>query len=117
MASSEESDADRYLNAITALQDSLDAEVCTLGRDEMRVLVAIARRLKAGRIAYGDLRIRPDKRDWDAELRDELLDGLVYGTVAILKDQDRLALRRAASPGCSQLMAGTADESHEDSDR
>jgi hypothetical protein len=49
--------------------------------DELRVLVALAERLKAGRVAYGPLVVATDRRDWDREMRDELLDAIVYGTI------------------------------------
>lgn len=104
------------LDEIDDLHTALDGAVATMGVDELRVLVALARRLHLGRQAYGELRIGADRRDWDAELRDELLDGLIYGTVALLKAESPPPPERSR-PQASQLMVGTADESHEDADR
>ena len=46
-----------------------------LGEDEVRVLVAIARRLAMDRRQYGPLDVQGDRRDWRAEAAEELLDG------------------------------------------
>lgn len=53
-----------------------------LGRDELRVLYAIAERLRMGRDQYGPLDIERDPRDWDHEGGEEAADLLVYRTIA-----------------------------------
>jgi hypothetical protein len=52
--------------------------VGTLGKDERRVLLLIARRLAAGARLYGVLNVQGDRRDWQKEATEELLDGCVY---------------------------------------
>jgi hypothetical protein len=63
----------------------LKAIVDTLGADEVRVLVAIARRLAMGRKAYGPLDIAGDARDWKREATDEALDLAVYLSCELLR--------------------------------
>ena len=50
----------------------------TLGPDELRVLLRVARRLNVGFERYGEMRLSRDKRDYDREASEELLDWLVY---------------------------------------
>jgi hypothetical protein len=63
---------------MTAPEADLFDVVRRLGEDEVRVLVAIARRLAMGRGQYGALDVQGDRRDWRAEAAEELLDGCVY---------------------------------------
>lgn len=50
----------------------------SLAGQELDVIGVIVERLKAGRLAYGPFDLANDERDFDAEARDEVLDGLVY---------------------------------------
>jgi hypothetical protein len=61
-----------------AAERQLDALVCDLELDSIRVLVRVAARLVAGRKAYGDLDIQGDPRDWRREAAEEALDMAVY---------------------------------------
>jgi hypothetical protein len=63
----------------------LDAIVARLGSDEVRVLVAIARRLAVGRVQYGPLEISTDPRDWRAEGAQEACDLSVYLACELLR--------------------------------
>jgi hypothetical protein len=49
-----------------------------LAPDALKVLVWLARRLKAGQLQYGRLDLSKDKRDWRVEKREEILDYLIY---------------------------------------
>ena len=60
--------------------DLLDV-VAELGPDERRVLLVLARRLRAGQAAYGRLDVAHDRRDWRKERAEELADALVYGAI------------------------------------
>ena len=60
--------------------DLLDV-VASLGADERRVLLVLARRLLAGQRAYGRLDIAHDRRDWRKERGEELADVLVYTAI------------------------------------
>lgn len=65
--------------------------------DEVRVLDRVLQRLELGRDRYGALDLsRP--REWRRELREELLDALVYDVCEELaaEDRDRAELRKAA---------------------
>lgn len=64
----------------TALTVILD----DLGDDEVRVLLAIARRLAMGRRQYGELALETDRRDWRRETSEEVLDACVYMACALL---------------------------------
>jgi hypothetical protein len=60
------------------LQDVL----AELGPDELRVLLALARRLLMGQRTYGLLSVATDGRDWLQERSAELEDALVYTAIA-----------------------------------
>jgi len=66
------------------VSDELDELAAQLGDDERRVLVAIARRLLAGRDAYGALDVARDGRDWRREAAEEALDLSVYLAVGLM---------------------------------
>jgi hypothetical protein len=70
--------------------------VAELGTDERRVLLALARRLLAGRRTYGRLDVAEDPRDWRSEAAEELLDGAVY----LARETMRRGARRHGSPDC-----------------
>jgi len=61
------------------------AALAMLGRDELKVVLLVARRLAAGRKAYGPLRIAGDTRDWRREASEELLDATVYLAADVLR--------------------------------
>ncbi len=64
----------------------LDGVLDALGRDEVRVLVRIAERLRGGAQTYGPLRIDRDARAFRTkEAREEIEDALVYLACAWLK--------------------------------
>jgi hypothetical protein len=52
-----------------------------LGDEERLVLLDLAKRLAMGQRSYGDLDLGNDPRDWDDEMRAELLDFLVYSSI------------------------------------
>ena len=60
--------------------------IIATGDDEFRVIRAIAARLQKGAREYGGLNIDND-RDWGRELREELLDAIVYATVLELRNE------------------------------
>ena len=49
-----------------------------LGSDELRILLRVARRLSVGFERYGAMRVAKDKRDYQKEAFEEILDWLVY---------------------------------------
>ena len=65
----------------------LDAIARELGPDEIRVLVAIARRLALGRSVYGPLDVKGDARDWRKEATEEACDLSVYLTAELLRQR------------------------------
>ncbi len=69
-----------------AARAALDGVVCSLGRDEIRVLTFIAGRLEMGQRQYGPLLLATDLREFrDKEAREEIEDALVYLACAWLK--------------------------------
>lgn len=50
----------------------------SMGDDECRILVRVARRLKFGEGRYGPLNLAKDRRDFMKEAAEEVLDWLVY---------------------------------------
>ena len=56
-----------------------------LGEDELRVLMLIAKRLRAGRETYGELDLERDRRDFPREALDEVADALVYVACGFLQ--------------------------------
>lgn len=57
--------------------------------DELRVLLVLAERLNAGRVAYGRLNVGTDPRDWKLERRLELYDAMLYTVIAEMADERR----------------------------
>ncbi len=49
-----------------------------LNADELAPVIALARRIYAGRKQYGELRLATDRRRWLSELKAELADALAY---------------------------------------
>lgn len=54
----------------------------SLGRDEQRVLLFLAKRLAVGQRVYGKLNIAEDRRDWRKERAEELADASVYAAIS-----------------------------------
>jgi hypothetical protein len=73
-----------------AARAMLTGVACELGLDEVRVLVRIGERLKAGGRQYGRLHLASDMRAFrNMEAREELEDALVYLACAWLKAETR----------------------------
>lgn len=72
---------------------STDAEllevVSSLGVDERRVMLVLARRLLAGQAAYGRLDLATDRRNWGAERSLEIQDLLIYSAFAELTSETK----------------------------
>ena len=64
----------RHFDDMTDLHDIAD----NLAPDALTVLLALARRMQQGQEEYGNLRLKEDPRNWRKEIREELLDALVY---------------------------------------
>jgi len=76
----------RMITPEEAARATLHGLAYTLGRDEVRVLMRIAERLRAGRLVYGPLTLACDARSFRGkEAREELEDALVYLACAWLK--------------------------------
>lgn len=73
---------DQYIRRMAEL--AIDASP-----DHLRVLVAIAERMARGNRDYGPLDIATNPRNWDTEMREELLDCIVYATIAEMKEASR----------------------------
>ena len=71
------------------LRRILAALAARLGADELRVLVLVATRARAGQACYGSLDLRRDRRDFQGEALEELADGLFYSTAALLSRRRR----------------------------
>jgi hypothetical protein len=79
-------DTVRMVKTTLDARAQLDGVLDGLGRDEVRVLVRIAERLRGGAQTYGPLRIDHDARAFRTkEAREELEDALVYLACAWLK--------------------------------
>lgn len=61
-------------------RDQLAAWLASATDDEILSVSYLAKRLAAGRAAYGPLVLRQDRRQWLRELRDELADAVNYLT-------------------------------------
>ena len=76
----------RMITPEEAARATLHGLAYTLGRDEVRVLMRIAERLRAGRLVYGPLTLACDVRSFRGkEAREEREDALVYLACAWLK--------------------------------
>jgi hypothetical protein len=64
--------------------DALISLAAELGKDEQRVLVAIAERLSMGAKQYGPLDLATDRRDWRREGFEEAADLAVYAACGML---------------------------------
>lgn len=64
----------------------------SMGDDECRILVRVARRLKFGEGRYGPLNLAKDRRDFMKEAAEEVLDWLVY--VEGHEERKEMACRR-----------------------
>jgi hypothetical protein len=78
----------RTITPEDAARAALEGVVCSLGRDEVRVLTRIAERLHVGSLMYGPFRLATDARAFrDKEAREEVEDALVYLACAWLKTE------------------------------
>ncbi len=77
---------------VTVLRNELISAVQMLEPDAVEVLHQQAQRMIAGRKAYGDLNITRDRREWTEQAVEELLDGMNYLTIELVK------LRRSREP-------------------
>jgi len=65
-----------------------------LGPDEIRILVRVARRLWVGKERYGPMKVSGDRRDFQKEASEELLDWLVYTEMDLERKAQKKARRR-----------------------
>jgi len=72
------------LNTDQAVRDEIADTLDDLSGDELLVIRRIVDRIAMGRRTYGELRLAGDKRDWNEELANELLDGCVYAAIRII---------------------------------
>jgi hypothetical protein len=70
-----------------SLPDELADVIASLGIDERRVLLVLARRLAMGARVYGRLDVDGDPRDWRGEAADEALDASVYLACELLREK------------------------------
>jgi hypothetical protein len=68
--------------------DELTRLASKLAPDELRVLLEVARRLKMGRRVYGKLDLATDRRDFQREAAEELIDAAVYSACLALRTRD-----------------------------
>lgn len=54
--------------------------------DELRVLNALAGRLVGGVDAYGHLNLATDKRNFQRELSEEILDTAIYSAIQLVRE-------------------------------
>jgi hypothetical protein len=66
-------------------EEELSGIVASLGPDEHRVMLVLARRLAAGQRQYGRLDLASDVRDWALERSLEIQDLLIYSAFEALK--------------------------------
>lgn len=59
-----------------------------MGPMERRVLLQLALRLLNGQTAYGKL--KPGKKDWRKEAKEEALDGMVYLACSLVEEEDKV---------------------------
>lgn len=79
----------RHEPATTPELDGLRARVVAvveaLGADELRVVLFVAERVRAGREVYGALDVANDGRDFRRERDEELADTIVYSACEALR--------------------------------
>lgn len=66
---------------------ALQRRQSSMNLDELRVVERITERLELGRVRYGELDLR-QPRPWRRELREELLDALIYDAAEELHAED-----------------------------
>lgn len=93
---------------------SLGEAVGQLDRDELDVLIEVARGLVAGRKIYGELVLADDRRDFMTEAQCELRDALVYTAAARLvraraQAEPSVCERFGISPWCPLHRAPRAE--------
>jgi len=60
-----------------------------LGADELRVLLLVAERLRAGQWRYGRFDLGSDRRDFGHEALEEIADALVYAACGLMRERAR----------------------------
>lgn len=80
-----------------AMRRDMARRLCMFGFDELRVVDSVMVRLELGRERYGNLDVSKP-REWRRELREELLDALIYDLAEELarKDAERAQLHEDA---------------------
>lgn len=78
-------DLENWVNLVDGV-DELRELAEQLAPDARSSLIRIARRLLAGQEKYGALHLDRDPRVWRDEIREELLDAIVYMEFAQLKE-------------------------------
>ena len=68
------------------LTASILQELSNLNEDELSVMLQVARKMVRGKLKHGDLDLagKDSKRDWDQEIREELLDMLNYAAIKFI---------------------------------
>lgn len=79
-----------------ALVRNLADVAADLADDELKVLLLLAVRVRQGRAQYGHLNVRGDRRNFQCETLEEVLDGLFYLGAGLLRHRDFAARRRRA---------------------
>jgi hypothetical protein len=98
----------RTAGARAVLLDDLMRRLALIGYDELRVIERVAERLDLGRHRYGELDLsRP--RAWRRELREELLDALVYDVAEELAFEDRMRARLREETAAEMLGTGDGE--------
>ena len=82
-----------------ALLQGLADIAAHLAHDELKVLLLLATRVRAGRAEYGRLDVRRDRRNFRHETLEELVDGLFYLSAGLLRHRGHAAHRRRAGDG------------------
>lgn len=88
------------------IEAQLDELCADLTDAELRVLVLLAQRLVKGHASYGALRVASDARVWRSELREELLDALVYRAIGDVAGERWGAMQALTEvqARCSELL-------------
>ena len=80
------------LDELLVIDEVLSAGLVRYASTAWRLVERVADRLVAGRSSYGPLCIAADRRRWHDEAREEVLDALVYLTLAKITGQREPAL-------------------------
>jgi hypothetical protein len=91
-----------------ALERSVAGRLIVCSHDELRVVDAVLNRLAIGRERYGHLVLQDDKRDWQREGAEELVDTAIYRACALIskQDTDRAALHEDVRSELAEVANG-----------